>query len=464
MLTSIAWRSLARNPRRTILTGFAVSTAVVLLGWLVGFTYGAYEQMIDQTVRTRTGHLQVMRAGYLEQPAPRAAVPNAEALARRLAALDGVEGVSARVLAEGLLSREGELAPVDLLGVDPDAERSASVVPGRVIRGANAVRWCRVNLGAALAELGGDEGLFGRWCETTGRGEFLPADEPRAVVLGRGVAKRLLVSVGDELTLQVVRAVGGRAGGDEGEAAGSLSQRRLVVSGIVAAGSPDIDERAAYLHAATLRAMLGTEGANEVVVVLHTIQDLERVRRQTAAIAGETRGLAVHTWADRNPELSNLIGMAKGSRIIMFIVLGFLVVLSVANATLTSILERRREFGVMVSLGLRRSRLVGMIMVEVALLGAVAVGVGAAIAAGIEAFGRVHGWPIEWVGMNPDALEAVRQMSASGVGFETTFHAAMPAAGAVLIVTGVYAAFLLMGLWSALHVRRLDPVDSVRRG
>jgi putative ABC transport system permease protein len=461
MLLTIAWRNLARNPRRTILTGFAVSTAVVLLGWLVGFTYGAYEQMIDQAVRTRTGHLQVMRAGYLEQPAPREVVPDAAALARRLAALDGVEGVSARVLADGLLSRDGELAPVDLLGVDPDAERSASVVPGRVLRGAGAVRWCRANMGEALATLGGDEGLFDHWCEAAGRGEFLPSGQPRAVVVGRGVAKRLLASVGDELTVQVVRAVAGDA---EGEEAGALSQRRFVVSGIVAAGSPDIDERGAYLHAATLRAMLGTEGANEVVVVLRSIQDLERVRRETAAIAGETPGLVVCSWADRNPELSNLIGMAKGSRIIMFIVLGFLVVLSVANATLTSILERRREFGVMVSLGLRRSRLVGMIMTEVALLGAIAITAGAAVAAGIEAFGRVHGWPIEWVGMNPDALEAVRQMSVSGVGFDTTFRAAMPPAGAVLIVVGIYAAFLVMGFWSALHVRRLDPVDAARRG
>lgn len=461
MLISIAWRNLARNPRRTFLTGFAVSTAVVLLGWLVGFTYGAYEEMTDQSVRTRTGHLQVRREGYLEQPAPREVVPHAAALARRLGALEGVAGVSERVLAEGLLSRDGELAPVDLLGVDPEAERSVSVVPGRVIRGAGAVRWCRANLGEALAALGGDEGLFGRWCEAAGRGEFLPPDQPRAIVIGRGVAKRLLVSVGDELTAQVARAASGSA---EGEAAGSLSQRRLVVSGIVAAGSPDVDERGAYLHAATLRAMLGTEGANEIVVVLGTIRDLERVRRDATAVAGETGGLAVHTWADRNPELANLIGMAKGSRIIMFIVLGFLVVLSVANATLTSILERRREFGVMISLGLRRSRLVAMIMAEVAILGAVAVAAGSAIAAGIEGFGRVHGWPVEWVGMNPDALEALREMSISGVGFETTFHAAMPVAGAVLIVTGVYAAFLLMGLWSALHVRRLDPVDSVRRG
>jgi ABC-type lipoprotein release transport system permease subunit len=462
MLLSIAWRNLARNPRRTVLTAAAVSTAVILLGWLVGFTYGAYEQMIDQAVRTRIGHVQVLAEGYLEQPAPEKVVPGAGRLAHRLAAIDGVEAVSARVLAEGLLARDSEVAPVDLLGVDPEAERAASVVPGRVVRGPRAVRWCREEMSGALTELGGDERLFGRWCEALGQGEFLPPGEPRAVVIGRGVAKRLLVSVGDEITVQVVRAVDGADGA--GAKARSLSQRRFVISGVVAAGSPEIDERAAYLHADALGDMLGTEGANEVVVLVRSIHDLDRVRREASAIARETPGLAVSSWAERSPELSNLIGMAKGSRIILFIALGFLVLLSVANATLTSILERRREFGVMLSLGLRRSALVRMIMTEVALLGLLAVAAGAAVAAAIEAFGRLHGWPIEWVGLDPDTLEAVNQMSASGVGFETTFHAAMPAAGAVLIVAGVYSAFLLMGLWSALHVRRLDAVDAVRRG
>lgn len=459
MLLSLAWRNLARNRRRTIMTGFAVATAVILLGWLVGFTYGGYDQMVDQATRIRVGHIQIMPEGYLDQPAPKRVVPGAEELARHIAALDGVKAVSPRVLAEGMLGRDSERVPVELVGVEPEAERAATVVPEGVIRGERATSWCRREMADALSVLGGDEALFDRWCEAAGQGEFLSKGRPQAIVLGTGVAKRLVVSVGDEITVQVVRAVGREDEADEnGENAGARMQRQLVVAGIVAAGRPDIDERGAYLDASTLGDMLGTDGPNEIVVVLDSIRDLEEIRGEVSAIVGNTDGGVVHTWAERDPTLASLIEMTKSSRAIFFAILAFLVVLSVANAMLMSVLERRREFGVMLALGVRPSTLMGMIMTEVALLGVVAVAIGAAVATGIEIFGRLHGWPVEWIGMNYEARDAMTLSDLHG----TTFRANMPTAGALLIVFGVYAMFLLTGLWAAFQARRIDAVEALK--
>lgn len=455
MLASMAWRNLGRNLRRTVLTGVAVATAVILPGWLVGFTYGAYDQMIDKAVHARIGHLQVHREGYVDQPEPRLVVPDAEAMVRRIASVPGVQGVSARVVSEGLLARDNMLVPVELVGVDPEAEATVSVVPSSIFSGEKGVSWCRARMTRAKAIFGGGEGLFTRWCEAAAEGAFLPSEEPRAVVVGRGVAERLLVNVGDELTVQVVRAVDG----DEGAEAGALSQRRLLVTGVTGAGSPEVDQRSAYLHADTLETMLGTGGPNEVTVVIQMLQDLPAVRRRVEGIAAETEGLVVHSWDERNPALSNLINMAKASRAIFFALIIFLIIVSVANATLMSVLERRREFGVMIALGLKRSDLLKMIMIEVAMLGVVAVAVGAAVTLGIEIFGRTHGFPLAWVGWDPETLE---EMNASGVGYDTHFYSRLPPAGAVIIVCGVYFMFLATGLWSALRVRGLEVVRAMR--
>lgn len=461
MLLSLSWRNLGRNRRRTLMTGFAVATAVILPGWLVGFTYGAYDQMIDRAVHTRIGHLQVVRAGYLEQPDPELVVPDAEALVRRISEIRGVEAASPRAVSQGLVARDDELVPVELVGVDPAAEAAASVVPHRVIAGPRAVGWCRERMARALAAFGRDEALFGRWCDASGRGEFLPADEPRAIVLGRGVAERALVTVGDEITVQVVRAA--EAEDEAGRPTiGAIAQRRLVVTGVVAAGSPEVDRRAAYLHRAALQGMLGTDGPNEIAVVLSTIQDVPRVRGEVSAILSEGgAGLECRSWDELNPALGNLIAMAKGSRAIFFSVIAFLIILSVANATLMSVLERGRELAVMLALGMRRSALVGMVMTEVALLGALAIAAGAAVTAGIEAFGRTHGFPLAWVGWDPQTLE---DMSLSGVGISTVFHSHMPPAGAVVIVLGVYAMFLATGLFAALRVLKVDIVEAMRKG
>ena len=322
----------------------------------------------------------------------------------------------------------------------PEAESAASTVPHRVMTGERAVRWCREQMMAEAQR--GD-----RWCDATGTGEFLPAGQPEAVVLGSGVAKRLLVTVGDEISVQVARA------------GGAPVERKLIVTGIVAAGSPEIAERAAYLHAPTLNALLGTDGPNELAVLLHSIDDVEKVRAEVRALIGAGRGLAVHTWAERNPTLSNLIEMMKASRVVFFALLAFLAVLSVANATLTSVLERTRQFGVMLALGTRPSALVRLVMLEVALLGVLAVGAGAVVAAGLEAFGRIHGWPMAWVGLEPRTLD---ELALSGVAEDTHFFAHLPPAGAAVIVVGVYAMFLVTGLWAALKVGRLEVLAALR--
>jgi ABC-type lipoprotein release transport system permease subunit len=307
------------------------------------------------------------------------------------------------------------------------------------MQGEKAVRWCREQLAEAQR---GEQG-----CEATATGEFLPAGKWDAVVLGSGVAKRLLVTVGDELSVQVAGA------------GGAPVERRLIVTGIVAAGSPEIAERAAYLQAPTLNALLGTDGPNELVVLLHSISDLEKVRAEVRSTIGTGRGLAVHTWAERNPGLSNLIEMMKAGRIVFFALLAFLAVLSVANATLTSVLERTRQFGVMLALGTRPSALVRLVMLEVALLGLLAVGAGSVVAAGLELFGRIHGWPMAWAGLEPRALE---ELALSGVVEDTHFFAHLPPLGAALIIGGVYAMFLVTGLWAALKVGRLEVLAALR--
>ncbi len=447
MLISLAWRNLARNRRRSFLTGAAVAFAVLLVTWMLGMNQGAYAQMIGQAVNSRLGHLQVMSEGYLENPEPENVVREAAAIATHLKAIDGVRAVSQRALAEGMLARDSETAPVDLLGIDVATEREASVVADKMLSGEKAVRWCHERMADALEILGNDEELFGRWCEAVGESRYLPDDQPRGIVIGTGVAEALLVSVGDEVTLQVVRAVDTEGAEGEGrERAGDLSQRRLVVTGLFRTGQSELDNRAAYLHRSTLSTMLGTNGPNEIVILLDNIGDLERVRTEASVIVDRHDGARVHSWNERNPGLSRLIEMDAGQNGFMYVILCLLVTLGVVNATMMSVLERTKEFGVVLALGARRHRLFNLIMTEVALLGVLAVAVGAVLGAGIELFGRFHGWKMEWFGYDAETLES---MTASGVNYDAIYYAALTPDGAIGIVVGVYLMFILAGLGTA---------------
>ncbi len=454
MLASMAWRNLSRNLRRSILTGAAVSFGVLLIAWMLGMNEGAYAQMIDQAVRAKLGHMQLLPRGYLDHPQSHLIVANAEKLASRIKAIDHVKGLSPRTLSEGLLARDSETVPVDLLGITPLAEKRISTVPDKLLTGEKAVVFCREQMADALEVLGNDEKLFARWCEAASASRYLSEQDQRALVLGSSVAKRLLVSIGDEVTVQVVRT----QQNTEGKQENSLSQRRLEVVGLVHTGNPEVDERAAYLPLKTLSAILGTAGPTEIVVLLDDIRYLEQVKNETQSIVAADASIGVHSWDERNPALSSLIEMDSGNNNVMYIVLCLLVTLGVINATMMSVLERTKEFGVVLALGAHPRRLFSLVMTEVAILGALSVGVGALLGAGLEFFGRFHGWPLEWFGYD----ENMQNIAISGITYEAIYYSALTPQSALVIICGVYFMFLLAGIFPAIRASRLQPVQAMR--
>lgn len=452
MLLSVALRNLRRNLRRTMLSGSAVTFGMVLAFWLIGVKHGGFIQMVDQAVETRLGHLSVLAEGYLERPEPRLVVPEAGRVVSTLAGLDHVEGVSPRAVAEGMVARDNESAHAEIVGVEPEAERRVSVVPERLFQGEAAVSWCRTSMADARQVMGDDDALFDRWCEAMRSSEFLPEGNDRAIVLGSGLARSLLVTVGDEVTVQVVRAVAG-----EGAEQGEVSQRRLEVTGIVRVGNAEVDDRLAYVGLETLTGMLGTDGPNEVVVRLDDIGNLDEATAEARRELSAVRGAGVYTWAQRNPALDSLVETGMGANDGVYTILFLLIALGVFNAISMSVLERTKEFGVMLALGTRRARLFRLVMAEVSLLGLLAIGVGAALGTGLELFGRIHGWPMAWFG-----LDEAAQNQVAGVAYETVYYSALSPQKGVSIAMTMLLMLLVAGLAPAIRAARLSPVEAMR--
>jgi len=454
MLISIAWRNLSRRLWLSVITGAVGVLGIVLTIWMVGLNYGGYDQMIAQAVRTRLGHLQVLPRGYIDEPLPRLVLQEHEEMRTRISALDGVRAVSARALSEGMIARDSESSAADLVGVVAEDEAAASVVPEAVLRGQEAVEWCRESMSDALHVLGGDEALFERWCQAAGNGEFLPDGEEQAIVIGSGMAEQLLVSVGDEVTAQVVRAVD--EGGPDGAEAGDLSRRRLVVTGIFRTGNPEIDDRLAFVNMPTLTAMLGTGGPNEIVVLLEDMGQIEAVRAEADRIVADHPPALLYSWDQRNATLASMIESDAANNWYFFAFLCVLVILGVINATFMSVMWRTREFGVMLSLGLDRLKLFALIMLEVALLGGVAVVAGGILGGGLEVFGRIHGWNMEWFGMDAENFHV------AGVAYDPIYYARVSVAHWTAILLGTFSVFLLAGVLPALKAAFLHPVGAMR--
>jgi len=116
----MAWRNLWRHKRRTWLTATAMIFSNVLLIFMISLQFGSYEMMINNTLQAFSGHIQVQREGYNDNPKLRNSIPGIVALADQLRRTVPDVAVTARGSAFALASSEQRSLGIQIIGVQPE--------------------------------------------------------------------------------------------------------------------------------------------------------------------------------------------------------------------------------------------------------------------------------------------------------------------------------------------------------
>jgi ABC-type lipoprotein release transport system permease subunit len=131
----LAWRSLWRHRRRTIITVVSIGFGLALFVFSVSLADGMYARLIEDAVRMQAGHVTVEDVASRDAPAVDRRVRGVAALAARIEALPGVETTKRLVLGQGVARSGTGAAGVAVMGVEPDAEARTSPLARRLIAG-----------------------------------------------------------------------------------------------------------------------------------------------------------------------------------------------------------------------------------------------------------------------------------------------------------------------------------------
>jgi len=326
MLTNVslllAWRNLWRHGRRTWLTIGAMIFSNTLLVFAISLQFGSYDMMIDNTLQAYSGHIQLQHQRYLDEPKMRYALPSVETGAQRLRDELGLASISARAAGFALASSEERSYGLQIFGVDAAHEPLVSTLPGLVKQG-----------------------------------RYLKPGATAEIVIGAVLARNLKVVPGDELTFL-------GSGFDDSFAAGVVQ-----IVGVFESGVADLDRSMAQVNLGYFQEAFAMRGhGHNIVIRAEHIDDVEQLMTQIQAIGMPGDKLALRHWDDLQPGLRQAIQADLASNSFMYIVLIVLVAFSVLNTQLMSVLERTREFGTMMALGLKPSRLSRLVMLETALM------------------------------------------------------------------------------------------------
>ncbi len=320
MLARLALRNIWRNRRRTLLTLSAMVVSSALLILALGVFSGMLRDMLASATEQYYGHLVISAKGYQDdRDMYRSYSP--EAIETILQHKQSITGYSLRLRSFGLLSFARNSSPAELLGVIPALEKQVTSLQNSLVAGS-----------------------------------YLAADSPAGAVLGAGLARRLGVKPGDDLVF-VTQAADGSIGND-----------LLTVSGVFSTGDYGHDNSLVLVPLGWLQRVMVLPGRIHETAL--RIDD----PLAAAASAAQLRpllpaGLEILTWGDLLPEMREVVASYNVSRLIVVTILYLATGLGILNTFFMSVMERTREFGVLLALGMRPGQIRLLVFLETFFMG-----------------------------------------------------------------------------------------------
>ncbi len=334
----MAWHNMWRNWRRTAIAASAIVLGLILMLFIEGMIRGSDQGIYGNSVRLYGGNVQVHAPGFRPKAdrLPLLPLENPDAVVATLQAEPGVVSVAKRISTGGLVSTRAGSFPVKITAIEPAVEEPHSLQ-----------------------------------AENITAGRFLLENEGDAVVIGQGLADELKVTAGDRVTL---------VGRSKQE---NMRQRSMTVVGIFDLGMADAEKGLVFITLPEAQSLYGLrDQATEVAVLLDTVGQENTVLPQYAAALPNYE---VDSWMTLNPEIGETLAMKSVFTNIFGLVVLMIAGIGILNLMLMAVFERTREMGVLAALGMKSRQIMGLFLLE-----------GAMIGAGGGLIGGILGWAVVW--------------------------------------------------------------------
>lgn len=399
----LAWRNIWRNRRRTILAASSIFFAIVLAIFTRAMQHGTYDYMIDSAVRMHTGYLQVHGNGYWDERSLENAIDFDHDLIRKIEEINFIEMTVPRLENYLLISSKEITKVTTVICIDPEKENKMTKLQQKLISG--------------------------RYIN----------DNDTGILISEGLARLLDVKVGDTVVLY-------------GQGIYGITLATLCpIIGIIKFALPDLNNSFTYIPLQFGQNLFSLENRiTTISILINNPKKLDYVYNEVKKAINEN--YEVMRWEEMMPELVQGIQLDSVGGLIMLFILYLVIAFGIFGTVMMMTAERTKEFGILLSIGVKKSKLILITTIEAIFISAMGGFSGIVISIPIVTYFKQN--PIRFTG------------EIAEISLKFGVEPIIPLSTDIGIFVAQTSIVLLIALMSSLYpinyIRNLKPIEAIR--
>lgn len=328
-LLKLGWRNIWRSKLRSLVVIFSIIIGVWGGLLILGIMYGLNNQRMDIAINGYIGNVQIHNENFLDDYAIKHVINNIDKYENFLSKDSRVKAYSKRIVLSGMLSNSNGSSGIQVLGVNPSSEKNVTKIYSKLIEG-----------------------------------EYFKSKKNNTILVGKKIADKLNLKLKSKVVITFQ---------DEKNNLVSLLFR---VEGIFRSGNSMFDESNVYVKNQSIRDnLVNFIGFHEMPIVIYeniedSSLDLTDALKKDLKKIDNTN--IIQSWDDIAVELAYANKMISA-----FLYFFMLIVISglsfgIINTMLMAVLERKRELGMLMCIGMTRLKIFLMISIETLFLALIA--------------------------------------------------------------------------------------------
>jgi putative ABC transport system permease protein len=320
MIWSVAWRNIWRNKLRSTVIIIAIAIGIFAGVFIWAFYRGMVNQRIESAITTESSNLQLHHREYLTNPDQMFYIPSIDSVAGIISKIEIVKAVAHRIIVNAMISSAENGSGVEVIGIDPLKEQQVTNI----------------------------------WTKVT-EGTYFKSDRQNTILISQKLADKLAVKIRSRivLTLQTMDS--------------TLITGLFRVEGIYKTNNSVYDETNVFVRNRDISILLNLDShsGHELAILLKDNDDLIKANNM---IQQEFPAYDVRTWKEIMPEI-DLVEQTMDIWMYLFMgVVLIALIFGIVNTMLMAVLERVKELGMLMAVGMSRYRIFRMILLETVLL------------------------------------------------------------------------------------------------